>query len=278
MNSVLRTQTNTSETATHLGKTITGYEPGEISAKGCMLAEILMPGIPLQPVIDQQYLDSKTMSRRPGMILKYLPVLYDEVTGKLLSGGAYLFETYDDAKDYVRWAGEEFMVGEPKVVFAKQPAFEAFKGTAWKVVGAHSCLPIDEHSVTRFMRWRCKGTADLEAKLQDFYPQLRDIAKDENDVASIWLLYNPETASVALQTGFKKSEGPDVAGAKHTLEKARELEGLEDFLSSLLGVAPEFDRTSLILTLWLPKSRSAGGAELTVPYYPMVPDITHDHT
>ena len=70
---------DTSSTASHLNKAISGYEPGEIPAQDCTTAEIVMAGLgaPLQAFIDGQYLDSKIMSRRPGMHLKYLPYLYD---------------------------------------------------------------------------------------------------------------------------------------------------------------------------------------------------------
>ncbi|KAL2213887.1 hypothetical protein CC79DRAFT_1391782 [Sarocladium strictum] len=264
--------------STHLNKAIIGYEPGESSAEGCVIVEIHMPSIPLQSFIDVQYLDSKTMSQRPGMILKYLPVLYDELNGRLLSGGAYLFETYDDARGYVQWAGEDFEVGEPKVNFTKQPAFELFEGKAWEVLGAHSFLPIDEHVVTRLMKWHVGEDAGLTTKLRDVYHLLLATAEGERNVASVWLLHDPDTGSVGLQTGFKKVGGTDEAGARRTLQTARAFNVLETMLSSALSLEPSFDRTSLLLTLWLPKSRAAGGAELTIPYYPLVPDISHEHT
>jgi hypothetical protein len=265
----------------HLGKPISGYSPGEIQEQGCVTIEIGVAGggVPLQIFIDTQYLDSKTMDKRPGMFIKYLPYLYNEVTGKLLAGGAYLFGTYEYAKDYLRWAGEDYEVGEPKVKFAEQPLFESFVGTSWKVIGAHSFLPIDQHSVARLMKWKCGGAAaagGIEEKLRELYPKLR-AAAEQHGVASVWLLHNPDTNTVGLETGFRKIGETDAAGAAQTLNSAKNLTALGDVLTGGLDVEPIFDRTSVLLTLWLPKSRAEGGAELTIPYYPLVPDITHEH-
>lgn len=243
-----------------------------------MTAQIVAAGlgVPLQAFIDVQYLDSKIMSQRPGMYLKYLPYLYDGVSGKLLTGGSYLFDTYENAKDYVRWASHEFEVGDPKVKFAEQPMFESFTGQVWKVIGAHSFAPIEAHAITRLQQWNCSN-ADAEARLRALYPDLRTAA-EALGAASIWLLHHPDDNSVGMQLGFKKGGSADHVDATRTLETAREQTELSDMLSSNLDLTLSFDRTSVLLTLWLPKSRAAGGSELTIPYHPMVPDITHEHS
>jgi hypothetical protein len=231
-------------------------------------------GVPLQALIDAQYLDSKIMSERPGMIMKCLPYLYDAVTGKLLTGGAYLFETYENAKDYARWACEEFEVGEPKVKFPEQPMFKSFEGQTWKVIGAQSFAPIQEHAIARLQTWS-SSEPDTEDKLQTLYTKLKSEAENEG-VASVWLLYDPDTEEVGLQLGFKRHGAAEPAAALRDLQAAS-MSTLGDWLSQQLPAKPLFDRTSVLLTLWLPKSRAAGGSELAIPYYPVVPDITHDY-
>lgn len=268
--------------ASKLNSNIRGYEVGEIPAKGALTVEIVVAGlgVPLQPFINAQYLDSKTMSERPGMYIKYLPYRYDAVTGQILNGGSYLFDTFDNAKDYVRWANDDFQVGDPPVKFWDQPIFDSHEGQVWEVIGAHNFAPIEEHAIGRLQHWKFKGNAaDTEAALRDIYPSLKSKAEDQG-AASFWLLYNPEQNMVGIQQAFRKSGECDQKSAQKSLAMAERRVSLmeqQPELSKKLGLELLFDRTSILLTLWLPRSRKAGCAELAIPYYPMVPDITHDH-
>ena len=67
--------------------------------------------------------------------------------------------------------------------------------------------------------------------------------------------------------------------AKKSLKVVREKESLDDLLvRGGLEVTKVVDRSSLLLTLWLPRSRQAGETELAIPWYPFVPDITHEYS
>jgi hypothetical protein len=81
-----------------------------------------------------------------------------------------------------------------------------------------------------------------------------------------------------MQLGFKKDGSADHVNATRALEIVKKQTELGDMLSRNLDLKLSFDRTSVLLTLWLPKSRAVGGSELVIPYHPMVPDITHDHS
>lgn len=267
--------------ASKLNSNIKGYDVGEIPVKGAVTVQINIKGlgVPLQPFIDHQYLDSKIMSERPGMYVKYLPYRYDAVTGQILNGGSYLFDTFDNAKDYVRWASDEFQVGDPPVKFFEQPTFDSHEGQTWKVIGAHNFAPIQEHAIGRLQYWTYKGNAaDTEAVLRKAYPDLKRKAEEQGAV-SIWFLFNPEKNMVGIQQGFKKDGEAHKSAQKSVtmVERRQSLIDQEQDMSKQLGFELLFDRTSILLTLWLPRSRKAGGSELAIPYYPMVPDITHKH-
>jgi hypothetical protein len=262
---------------TKLHSDIRGYEVGELPVKGAVTSEIFVAGfgVPLQAFINAQYLDSKIMSERPGMHLKYLPYQYDTVTGKLISGGSYLFDTWENAKEYARWANEDFEVGEPKVKFWDQPMFESHSGRVWKVIDAHSFAPIEEHAIGRLQQWTCRAP-DAEAALHEAFPALRALVQDQG-AASIWLLYSPEDNVVGIQLGFKKDGQNDAESARRSLTMVEKLPPIDQNLPTALCLEPLSDRSSILLTLWLPKSRAAGGSELAIPYYPMVPEITHGY-
>ncbi|OAQ69816.1 hypothetical protein VFPPC_13261 [Pochonia chlamydosporia 170] len=256
------------------GKAI-GYDTGDIPALGAVTVELLLgvPGIPLQGCIDQQYKDSQIMDKRPGMYLKYMPYRYDEVTAKVFTGGSYLFDTWENAKEYKRWVGEDYEVGEPKAKFLEQPLFETSSCRVWKVIGAHSFAPIEEHAVGRLQYWSAKGE-NAEDSLRDIYPKLKTAAEVQN-AAAFWLLFDPENNVFGIQLAFKKAEGNDEAAARRTLAVAASKPSLEHLMPEGFCEKSLFDRTSLFLTLWLPKSRAAGGCERLIPNHPVVPNISH---
>lgn len=268
----------TKSVASNSDRKILGYELGEISAKGATTADITIagPGVPLHALMDRQYEDSQTMDKRPGMYIKYLPYRYDEVTGKLLTGGSYLFDTWDNAKAYARWTTEDFRVGDPETPFWQQPMFEATTRFFWKVIGAHNFAPIGEHAVGRLQRWKCHSTAGVEKTLQDIYPAIRSAAEAQG-AASVWLLYSPEEETIGLQLAFKKvKDEVDDNAVKQALDNVAGKPSLGSILSTNLELRLIHDRCSVFLTLWLPQSRTAGGTSRIIPFYPAVPAITNE--
>jgi len=259
------------------GGNVVGYEAGDIPVRGAVTVELLLgvPGMPLQGFIDHQYLDSQVMDKRPGMYLKYLPHRYDEVTGKIWTGGSYTFDSWENAKENARWVGEDYEVGETKIKFLDQPLFETSKCLVWKVLGAHSFAPIEEHAVGRLQYWSYEA-ADAETTLRGQFDKLQSAAKDQN-AAAFWLLFNPDEKLFGFQMAFKKAGGSDEPSARQALASAAGKSSLGSLLPDGLRAKPLFDRTSLLLTIWLPRSRAAGGRELLIPNHPVVPDITHKH-
>lgn len=259
-------------------KPILAYPPGPLPVGGAVTIEIVVPPFPLQPLIDAQYNDSKTMSQRPGMYLKYLPYLYSPVNGKLLTGGSYAFDTYENAEDYVRWT-EDFVVGEEdkKIKFWEQPMFESHQSRVWRVIGAHSFTKLDNQGYMRLIQWKYTG-ADVEKLLLQSYPKLKEEVEKIGG-AAVWLLHNSEQKMIGLQLAFEKEIGVvDESTAHRGLLLAGAQRSLEYLLPEGLELECFYDRSSLLLTLWLPMSRSAGGTELHIPYLPtVVPDITHEY-
>lgn len=262
----------------HPPRRILGYDIGEIPAGGATTAEIYIAGcgVPLQALMDTQYKDSQTMDKQPGMYIKYLPYRYDEVTGKLLTGGSYLFDTWENAKEYGRWMVEDFRVGSPETPFLEQPMFESTVRNIWKVIGAYNFAPVEDHAIGRLQRWQCDATANIDTTLRDAYPAVLSAAKDQG-AASVWLLYRPEENTVGLHLAFRKGDGAtDAASVGEWLAAVAAKPSLGDVLPARWNVRPVFDRCSLFLTLWLPLSREKGGAARTIPLYPVVPAITDE--
>lgn len=261
-----------------MNSNIIGCDVGEIQMKGAMTSRITTAfPVPTEALINFQYVDSKVMDKRPGMYLKYLPYCHDEITGKMNTGGAYLFDTLQDAMGYSRWTTETFMVDEPKVKFWDRAFFESTERWVWDVIGAHSFAPIHEHVISRVQHWTYAGE-NAESALREVYPVLRSAAEKQG-AASFWLLHDAEGKKIGFQLAFKDIDAGtyDEASVRQALIIAREKPSLESLLPRDIALGPLFERTTPVLTIWLPKSRARGGAELSIPLYPFVPDIKQEH-
>ncbi|PCD21103.1 hypothetical protein BFJ70_g17102 [Fusarium oxysporum] len=252
-------------------KAVTGYNVGEIKAKGAFSSEITFAkaGLSLSDIINSQYPQSLEMMERPGMQLKYLPTRFDEVTGKLLTGGAYLFDKWEEAVDYSHWTTNEYTIDEEGTKFWSQWAFDSPVRFAWKVIGAYNFAPIEHHAIGHFKRWSYTSN-NIEAYLHEVYPQIKSIAEAQGAVA-VWLLHQPEDKMIAVQLAYRKpAEGVSL---NDYLVQVKQKSGFDRVLATKLTALVEFDRASILLTIWLPLSLAKGGADHTVPNYPVVPAI-----
>nr|XP_036586506.1 uncharacterized protein CTRU02_03891 [Colletotrichum truncatum]KAF6796913.1 hypothetical protein CTRU02_03891 [Colletotrichum truncatum] len=187
---------------------VKGYSVGDIQAQAAFTSEIEINGHPsLQDFVNFQDVHRKVMDARPGMYLKYLPHQFDVVNGQLRTGGAYLFDTHENAADYWDWTTNIFEVDEPKVKFWSQPLFKASKRFIWQVIGATNFGPVEYHAVGRFQRWTYDG-ANVEKELQRIYPELKRKAEEQGALA-FWLLHHPEEKQIGIQLAFGKMEGTD---------------------------------------------------------------------
>lgn len=258
-------------------KPILGYSPGPLSVGGAVTVEVIIPPVPLQPLMDAQYLDSKIMSQRPGMYIKYFPYLYSPVNGKLLGGGCYTFDTYEHAAEYARWTETYEVESEGQTIkFWDRPLFESHRKWVWRVVGAHSFREMEAQVCTRLIQWKYENDG-VGQKLVELYPVLKETIKDL-DVAVVWLLHNSEEKMVGLHVVFRNETGTvDGDLAQEALEEAIKAP-LETLMPRDLSLKKFFDRSSFLLTMWLPISREAGGTELHIPLRSVaVPDISLDY-
>ncbi|MEV0444516.1 hypothetical protein AB0I84_29245 [Streptomyces spectabilis] len=235
---------------------IKGYDVGPLSMEAAFTSDFpLADGVGLQEIVDKQEVERRVMDARPGMYAKYMPSRFDPLGGRHHTGGRYLFETWADVLDYERFTSQELEF-EPGVKFWSRPFFLDVERYVWRVAGAHNFAPLDTHRVSRFERLRYEG--DAEAALDRAWARVRDEAEGRG-LGGVWLLHQPEHRLIGLHT---------IAAA------ADELAGpswLGPLLPAALRAEPVFDRVSALLSLWLPKSRHAGGAPSAYPMSPPLP-------
>lgn len=253
--------------ATHAYGTgpIKGYEVGPIPMEAAFTSDFpLAAGVGVQEIVDKQEVERRVMDVRPGMYAKYMPSRIDAgaaagSAGTHFTGGRYLFETWDDVLDYERFTSEELEF-EPGVKFWSRSFFLDVERFVWRVAGAHNFLPLEEHHVSRFERFRYAYEGDAGVVVQRAWASLRDEA-EARGLGAVWLLHQPEQRLIGIHSVASRD-------ASAALEAQVSLGSL---LPGSLAVGRYFDRTSRILSLWLPKSRLAGGVPSAYPMSPPLP-------
>ncbi|KAI5455623.1 hypothetical protein BGZ63DRAFT_497395 [Mariannaea sp. PMI_226] len=248
---------------------ILSYESGEIPVQGAFTAEIHIEArVSLRDMWNDQYQGSQVMGKRPGMYLKYLPGRYHEISGDVLTGGSYLFNTFEEAEEYESWTSSDFKVGEPEVIFWNQPLFKSASHWTWKVIGAHNFKPVDQHAVGRFQRWKYDYNNDnTRSLLCQLYPVLKDGA-EQRGATSFWLLYSPKDRMIAIQLSFPKPEALDYDSIQETVQLVSHKPSLGDIFPEALATRLLVDRTSPFLALWLPLAESPKGVHVACPIIP----------
>jgi len=243
---------------------VRGYVAGPVTAGAAFTSDFAIPDdIPMQNLVDMAEIERRSMDVRPGMRHKYMPLRFDPATGARQVGGRYLFDTWDNAVDYNTFTSKELEF-EPGVKFWDRPFFLGVDRHIWRVTGAYDFTPLASHYVSRLERWTyTRGNA--ERLLEQVWPTVRENAGWQG-LASVWLLYQPEEKQIGILTVAAKADGGDPAEvAARSVAWLEQAGSLGQFLPAELGAEKVFDRTSLILTMWLPRSRLAGGAPSAFP-------------
>jgi hypothetical protein len=249
---------------------IISYEAGPIACKAAFTSDFdLAPGLPLQQVVTNLDVGRRKMDVRPGMRHKYAPLRFDPATGLRQSGGRYLFDTWENAVDYVRFTEELEL--EKGVKFWERPFFIGVDKLAWHVVGAYDFAPIAVHFAHRFERFEYTGEMSIDY-LQARWTLVLEAAM-EAGLASVWLLFQPDERQIGILTVIAQVPDVDAAQSASASLKALEPEGSLSKQLFFGNVRPRkiFDRSSVNLSVWLPQSRRAGGDAAVFPTYPVHP-------
>lgn len=249
---------------------ILGYDTGPIPCRAAFTADFAVPtGMPIQHLVNAIENERPCMDVRPGMRHKYTPLRFDPATSAHQVGGRYLFDSWDNAVDYVRFTSElEF---EPGVKFWDRPFFLNIDKHLWHVAGAHDFTPMaSTHYVNRLERFSYTGGSPAD-RLADAWPAVCEAA-EAHGLASTWLLFQSDDRQIGIVTvAARVAAADDADAASRSLAALDHAASLSAHLPRELALRKLFDRTSLNLSLWLPQSRRAGGAPSAFPTFPVHP-------
>jgi hypothetical protein len=209
------------------------YGTGPITADAAFTSDFAIPDdIPTQNLVNMVEIERRSMDVRPGMRHKYMPLRFDPATGARQVGGRYLFDTWKNAVEYNTFTSKELEF-EPGVKFWDRPFFLGVDRHIWRVTGLMTSR-----------RWPPRTT-----------PTALNAGRTP---AITW----SGSWNRCGRLSFRTPDGR--AWPVRTGSVGR-------FLPAELGVEKVFDRSSLILAMWLPRSRLAGGAPSAYPAAPVHP-------
>lgn len=248
-----------------------GGQPQSAAAKkpkGCFTCDFGLPGaLPLNQVPAVIERDRMYMAEQPGMRTKHLPLRIDFNTGNLLSGGRYLFDTFEEAQDYKDWVTNGFVLDG--VNFLQRPIFLAPECHAWRVIGAKDFGPVNTQIIMRTERWSVPN-GNLKHLLKQKWDDVQAEA-EQRGMTSVWLTYNEQEHLAQLvyfanRIGPQDPNNPDFASLA-ALEDATPLGHIFDSY----GWSKTFDRTQWVLTIWFPFVAGDQGAPSLWPHSPPFP-------
>ena len=250
----------------------TTREPAKSAAakkpKGCFTCDFGLPGdLPLAQVPAIIERDRMYMAEQPGMQTKHLPLRIDFSTGNLLSGGRYLFDTFEEASAYKDWVMHDFVLDG--VSLLQRPIFLGPECRAWKVVDVREFSPVGTQIIMRTERWHIPA-GDLKELLKQKWNEVQAEAQMRG-MASVWLTFNEDERLAQLvyftdRIAPPDQNQPDFASLA-ALENATPLGHIFDSY----GWTKTFDRTQWVLTIWFPFVLGDHGAPSLWPHSPPFP-------
>ncbi|QEY63089.1 hypothetical protein FXN65_13825 [Metapseudomonas lalkuanensis] len=248
---------------------VLGYKTGPIQAEAAFTSDFALDdSISTQDIVNMLERERPNMDIRPGMRHKYTPLRFDSATGTKYIGGRYLFDTWENVLDYNHFTNEELFPA-PGVKFWER--FIDVNKHYWKVTGAHDFKPMaTSHHINRFERYSFTSSK-VEELLKQVWPTIRDDAEKQG-LSSVWLMFQPEEKEIGIITvGEKTSDADPAVAASRGLARLENAQPFGRHLPAELGLAKLLDRTSLIISSWLPESRALGGAHSSFDMSPPHP-------
>ena len=230
--------------------TTRNYDAGPIDVTGCVTSAMVMRGdLPSDAVPNVIERDRQHMAARPGFHLKLLPVLQAPDTGHVLTGGAYLFDSGEQAQAFADWTVQDFIIDG--VPFVEMPALLSRTAKVWQIAGAENLAAVEAHQIVmRVEEWQMP-TGMMGRDLVQDWENIRDAARHQG-LTAVWLLYDDARSEFGVVTsaarrGSAATDEPDLASLQNL--SASESLGARYQAS---GAAKIFDRSSFVFCVWFP--------------------------
>lgn len=243
------------------------YLPGPVNVEGFAIDDFLLTDhLPPHQAPATIERDRLIMAARPGFNRKLLPLRVEQDTGKIYSGGRYLFDTYENARAFGDWCRYEFEIDG--VLILERPDFAEVAAGVSRVIGAHDFKDVHDSQVAyRTEVWK-SGGANIEDKLANLWPDLRDRAGEE-DKAALWLMHNAEKNEITLVTIINRVGKPSDRELDYKTLNA--VESADSYGADWSWAEKSFDRSHWVFTIWFPHTGASTDKPALWPNSPPLP-------
>ncbi|NKB35573.1 MAG: hypothetical protein GKR93_00200 [Gammaproteobacteria bacterium] len=246
--------------------TAKNYQPGPINVEGFAIDDFLLTDkLPPDKAPATIEIDRLNMAARPGFNRKLLPLSVEQDTGKIYSGGRYLFDTYENAKAFGDWCSNKYELDG--VLILERQDFADVSAGVHRVIGAYDFKDVHSSQVAcRTEVWDSNEikTEDILSKL---WPQLRDRAAEEGKSA-LWLMHDPEANRVIQVSVFDRVG--NYSEQELDYQTLAAVEQSSSYGSDWKWAEKTFDRSHWVFTIWFPNT---GDASDKLPLWPNSPPL-----
>ena len=227
------------------------YGIGPIDVAACRTSVMLLKPAPPEQVIGLIETDRKIMAQHPGLYLKLLPLYMDSETSPVKTGGAYLFDTYENAVSFDRWLMNDLVVDD--VAYTQRDILLEMTSKAWQVVGAHNLKDLyTQQTIMRVEEWKAP-TACTPERLAAEWESLLDKAKNAG-YSAVWLLHDDELKNISIITTFYPEMCNTEIKSENIFSRLDSILRISEELELFAKAEKTFERTSYIFNVWFPIS------------------------
>jgi hypothetical protein len=192
--------------------------------------------------------DRPHYSARPGLIRKLLPIAVDTTTGKVTSGGSYLFDSVENARRYLHWTEAEYRVDG--LLFHERPFVSNLTCFLGSVVGAYDYAPIETSQASKRVQIFQAAPGRARPVAEQAWPRIQ-AAGGQHGLSAVWLGVDSGSDRIALLTVVSRtaSLAGDDYGAWARLSN---VEWADELMTPESPVKPLHDACMWVFTVWRP--------------------------
>jgi hypothetical protein len=218
---------------------------------------------------------TKTLPKTPGMIQKHIPYTPPTDSTPAYAGGRYLFEGRAQAATYSNYINHTYTY-PGTTQFLQRAEFSGPECRDWSVLVAWEFAPIETHTAFRTERFDTGATSlaqelVIAGKLLLLAPSILADAQSRG-YAEVQLVQSLADHKVQLVYFVSRMSGPDpYLPDVVALGKIASDPTLGSRIVSDVGLTRVLDRSSLVLTVWLPFALGDHGTASLWPNSPPIP-------
>jgi hypothetical protein len=242
-----------------LGTSKRAHAHGDLPHRGAFTCDFELRTDPQTPpdavagLIDHDRQLMSSADAAEGFKHKVIPLFQDPTSGKLFSGGRYLFDTWEQARSYEQFVTEDFYTIDPGtghvVQFLQRSSFANPDCHSWYVVGAAEFADFTTTQYhVRSERWAIPSPTGIILFLTLKWPQVKAAAQQIPGVSAVWLLVNRAERLVSV-VYFQNRLAPHPTAGLDQLLSAPSV--VADYAAAK-GWMPVYMAGHLALTIWLP--------------------------